>query len=518
MNRFIALVCSAAVASSASSLFAATIFWQGGTGALISANYTGASAGLTPTAGDVVNFGNTGTATHSVPGALSLQKLRVGHNQTTPAPGGGGTGNVTISNGAQVSLTVGAAGAANASLWVGNQQNGTLNIDGASTSVTAAQLIMIGYGNNLGRSGTVNITNGATLTATAGNINLGGSTDNTNGVQGILNVDGNVSIAGGGADLVIGAFVATSTVTQTSGSISVNDRVEVGATNSTGSSFNISGGTTTSGGSFVVGLGTSTNTAATITGGTINTSLRFLVGGGTTASGNVVTHSAGTLNTTLDVRVGDTTSGTSTYNLSSTGIINSTTGMIVGRQGTAKFSQTGGQANLGGTLAIGNRESLTTANSGLYEISGGTLSATALNIAPNGVGELRVIGDDGTINVNGNFAASNTASGAATLSYKLESGDLLSMITATGAATFAAGTSLVLDDSAASPTQTVYDLLTATSITDSGIAFTGPAGWSYRIVAGGNGQVLQAYVPEPGTIVLAMIGCAAVLAGRRRVA
>ena len=120
--------------------------------------------------------------------------------------------------------------------------------------------------------------------------------------------------------------------------------------------------------------------------------------------------------------------------------------------------------------------------------------------------------------MNGNFAASNTASGAATLSYKLESGDLLSMITATGAATFAAGTSLVLDDSAASPTQTVYDLLTATSITDSGIAFTGPAGWSYRIVAGGNGQVLQAYVPEPGTIVLAMIGCAAVLAGRRRVA
>ena len=111
MKRFIAMVYGAAIASSSvSSLFAATIYWQGGSGALISANYTGASANLTPTSGDVVNFGAGGTATHAVAGTLNLQKLRVGHNQTTPAPGGGGTGNVTINNGAVVNLTVGAAG------------------------------------------------------------------------------------------------------------------------------------------------------------------------------------------------------------------------------------------------------------------------------------------------------------------------------------------------------------------------------------------------------------------------
>jgi hypothetical protein len=152
----------------------------------------------------------------------------------------------------------------------------------------------------------------------------------------------------------------------------------------------------------------------------------------------------------------------------------------------------------------------------LYEISGGTVTATALNIAPSGVGEFRVVGDDGTIDINGNFVASNTANGAATLSYKLEAGDSLSLIDVSGTATFAAGTSLVLDASNAAPGQTVYDLLTATSITDSGLVFTGPAGWSYQIVSGGNGQILQAYIPEPGTLILAMTGCIAVLFGRRR--
>ena len=515
VNRFLALFCAAAVAaSSASSLRAATIFWQGGSGNLISANYNnGSTSNLTPTSGDVVNFGMTGSATHSVAGTLNLQKLRVGHNA---APGGTGSGNVTISNGAVVNLTVGASGAANASLWVGNAQNGTLNIDGANTSVTAARLIVIGYGNNLNRSGTVNITNGATLTATLGNINLGDSTDSTQGIPGILNVDGNVSIPSAGSDLLVGAFQAPSTVTQTSGLISVADRIEVGSVASNGSSFSTSGGTTSIGGSFFVGLGTSTNAAVNISGtGIITTQSRFLVGGGT-STGNLVTQSGGTLNTTLDVRVGDVTTGTSTYNLSA-GAINSTTGMIVGRQGTGKFIQTGGQAILSGPLAIGNRESTTNANSGLYEISAGSVSATALNIAPAGVGEFRVVGDDGAVSINGNFAASNTANGAATLTYKLESGDSLSLVSVTGTATFAAGTALVLDSSTAAPTQTVYDLLTATSITDSGLVFTGPVGWSYRIVSGGNGQILQAFIPEPGTIVLSIIGCAAVLLGRRRV-
>jgi hypothetical protein len=40
------------------------------------------------------------------------------------------------------------------------------------------------------------------------------------------------------------------------------------------------------------------------------------------------------------------------------------------------------------------------------------------------------------------------------------------------------------------PTQTTYDVLTATTISDLGISFTG-SGWGYQIVPGGNGQILQ---------------------------
>src|SRR6187455_2071462 len=171
MSRYTQTICSAAVvALLAAPLQATELFWQGTnvSGTLVDANYSdGVNTNLTPSSGDILDFGGGGTATYSVPGPISFQKLRVGHGQTTP--GGVGAGTVTIDSGAAVNLTVGATGNANASLWVGNLQNGTLNIDGAGTSVTAAQIIMLGYGNNLNRNGTINITNGASLTNLAGN-------------------------------------------------------------------------------------------------------------------------------------------------------------------------------------------------------------------------------------------------------------------------------------------------------------------------------------------------------------
>src|SRR5688572_25173816 len=98
-------------------LQAATIFWKGTgvSGNLTDPNYSdGTNTNLSPTPADVVNFGGGGTATHSVAGVTSFSKLRVGHAE---APGGTGTGNVTVNSGAQVSLTGGAGGSANAGLW-----------------------------------------------------------------------------------------------------------------------------------------------------------------------------------------------------------------------------------------------------------------------------------------------------------------------------------------------------------------------------------------------------------------
>jgi hypothetical protein len=224
------------------------------------------------------------------------------------------------------------------------------------------------------------------------------------------------------------------------------------------------------------------------------------------------------LTTTLDVRVADAfTSATSdaTYNLSGTGVINSTTGGIIGRQGIGRFFQTGGTANFGGTLSIGNRGAEPLATSGLYEISAGDMNATTLNIATNGAAELRVVGDDATIDVSSNFTVNNTANGAGTLAYELAPGETLSMINVAGTATFAAGSVLTVDASNAAFTQFHYDVLTAQSIVDNGLAFNAPAGWSYRIIDFGDEQVLRISVPEPTVLALVLMVAGFAVATRR---
>jgi hypothetical protein len=513
----------------ATSLPAANLYWEtaSSTGELTGPNYFNFDATLSaqsPSAGDVLFVGLDGTANHSTPGLVEFQKLKVGHN------GGGtgqtahnGAGTVNISNGAQVNLTVGASGAANASLWVGNVQNGTLNIDGAGTSVTSARLIIIGYGNNLTRDGIVNITNGGALVAAIGNITMGEGTGNaSNGVRGTINLSsGTVSVMSSGADLIVGNDNATCAVNQSGGLIEVEDTIVVGAGGSTGSSYTISSGTTTTGtGSFFVGRGAavsetlpndagSINATLNISGdGILNVGNRLLVGSSIltshAATGATVNQTGGTVTTTLDVRVGDANANNSVYNFSG-GTINSTTGGHVGRQGTAQFNQTGGVANFNGTLNIGNREAALAANSGLYKISAGELNAGAnnagvgLTIAPSGTGELRVVGDDASIDVLGSLLVGNGANGVGTLAYEFETGDLLSTINVVNDATFATGSKLVLDFAAAAPTQTSYDLLTAVNIVDSGLVFEGPAGWSHQIVAGGNGQILRAVAPSNPT-------------------
>src|SRR6476619_5906116 len=143
MNRRIAMLCAAATAALATAdLKAATLAWMGGSGTLTDAHYSnGSTTNLAPGSGDVVDFGSSGTGTYSTPGAISFSKLRIGHNDATLP----GAGTLTVSNGAQISVTGGASGAANAGIWVGNVFTSTLNIDGANTSVTSNRLIVIGY-------------------------------------------------------------------------------------------------------------------------------------------------------------------------------------------------------------------------------------------------------------------------------------------------------------------------------------------------------------------------------------
>jgi hypothetical protein len=481
------------------------IYWQGGIGNLTDANYTdGALTGLAPTAADVVYVGDDGVANLTTPGTVEFFRLRIGHAETIEP----GIGEVTVSNGAVLNLVGGASGTANSGLTVGNQRDGTLTIDGAGTAVTSSQLIVIGTApGQLSRKGTIRLTNGGSLTATAGNINMG--LGSNNGQPGHLLVEsGTVTAMGSGAQLLIGDSNATSTFVLTEGTVQIAAAVEVATANSkvlNASSFTIAGGTFSNGiagaNNFFVGRGASTGASVNIAGGTMTVGGRFLMGAGT-ATGTVGNHSGGTLNVGNDLRVADAATAAaitdSTYNFSGTGVINATNGGIVGRQGTGRFFQTGGQANFTGALSIGNREAAANPATGLYKISAGELNAgaatatTALNIAPNGTGEFRVVGDDASIDVLGNFLLNNTGNGVGTLAFEFETGDSLSTINVTDAATFSLGAKLVLDASIFSPAQPSYDLLTAATIADDGLDFVAPAGWSYQIVSGGNGQILRA--------------------------
>lgn len=526
--RLAHLLTPAFLLASCSAAMSANLYWEGNgtTGELTGPNYFNFDATLSaqqPGTGDVVAVGFNGTANHTTPGLLELQKLRIGHNGVTGQTAHNGPGTVTIGGGAQVKLTAGAAGAANASLWVGNVQNGTLNIDGAGTSVTSARLIIIGYGNNQNRTGTVNITNGGSLVATLGNITMGeGTGANKNGVKGVLNVSGGtVSVMDAGADLIVGNDVATCTVTQSGGLIEVADQIIIGRGGSTGSSYTMSSGTTTTGGSFFVGRGLEMDEASTSDGGSVNATLnvsgdavlnvgvRLLIGSSTLgnppgsvhqATGATANQTGGTVNTTADVRVGDANANGSAYNFSG-GTINSTTGGFVGRQGSGVFTQTGGVANFNGTLHVGNRDGAFYTANGLYKISAGELNAGAnsggvgLTVGAAGVGQFRVVGDDASIDILGSLNIGATADGVGTLAFEFEAGESLSMVNVANTATFSSGAKLVLDSTLASPSLQSYDLLTALDIDDQGLIFEGPAGWTTQIVAGGSGEILRAMAP-----------------------
>lgn len=548
-------------------LQAANKFWLGGTGNLADTNYSdGITSPTAPTTSDILFLGNGGTVTRSVAGSYSIQKLRVGHNQSTP--GGQGAATLTVNNGAVLNLTVGGSNA-NASLWVGNDNNGTLNIDGPGTTINATQVAQIGWGNNVNgnASGVVNVTNGGFLNVQAGAINLGNSNIGTtpSGVPGTLTMSGATSKITGASSLNVGLLTAPGTYSQTGGTATYTGAITVGAGASSNSSFSVSGGTVqttsitigetaatatnvsgsitgnaiinvttnhfnvglgatqgasllvadnadinilntaTSTGNMFIGRDTSKDATFTMTGGTIDTGRNFLMGSGAGATGILGNQSGGTITTTLNFVLSDT-GGASTYNLSGTGTIVANDLMIVGRQSnTGVMNQSGGSVTVAHGLSVGNAQSATTTlwGTGTYNVRGGTITAnqttgTALQIAPQGTGTFRVIGDDATIDVNGNMTVNAGGGAQGTLAFQLETGDLLSLIDVSGTATFSSGAILNFDTSLASPTQTTYDLLTATSIVDNGITKNFPAGWDYHIITGGNGQILQAFQPPAG--------------------
>lgn len=211
------------------------------------------------------NSGSTGTLNVSGPAAavdlLGTDLLGRGAGLTV---GLFGTGTVNISNGA--SMTIDSQGPASGlvgGLLVGGSSTtptltgqGTVNVDGAGSSLTVATGNML-IGNRV--AGTMNITNGGVVDSSGQVVSVVGRLSTANGQ---VNIAGAGSIWDAGDNLVIGADadLGTGAVTGPGGTGTVN--VANGGTLTAGSIYLGSGGALTGGGGTIFGSIVSDGTVA----------------------------------------------------------------------------------------------------------------------------------------------------------------------------------------------------------------------------------------------------------------
>lgn len=427
MRRHTPWICAGVIISLvASPVQAVEKFWVGGTGNLTdAAEYTD---NVAPTSGDILDIGAGGTATYSTPGPVSFQKLRAGHIQGAASVQGSGT--VTIDSGAVVSLTVGGSGNVNGSLWVGNGADGTLNIDGAGTSVTAAQVIAVGY-SETATNATLNITNGGALTATAGNVNLGDRITSGTGASGHVNISGSgsaLSVNGSGADLNVGVRAGSSFM-QSGGTVTVADQLVVGQNTAANSTYSISDGSLTSAG-IGIGQNSAANSSMTVSGGTVSTG-GITAGDNANAGGTKFNASGGTVTATA-VSIGIAGSSASSA-ITGSAIINVTTNSFnVGTgAGTGNSLLVAGTAQINilstasgtGNVFLGRSTSKDTS----FTMTGGSIS-TGRNFLMGSTGASQdlanVVGtqSSGTITTTLNFVVTDTG-GRST--YNLNGGSIV---------------------------------------------------------------------------------------------
>ncbi len=212
------------------------------------------------------------------------------------------------------------------------------------------------------------------------------------------------------------------------------------------------------------------------------------------------------------------------------------------------FNQAGGTVNLAitrtiegaggapGALAIGPGSQ---AGVQLYAITGGTLDASSASVNYAGSAGGPGVGTAGTLRITGAAADINLSSanvgnelmfyvgsgGTLDAEFNSASFSTIDVFAATGGsgaktAAFASGSKFKVGFDSYTPIGSMtWNVLTASSITDLGLMFdnSGDTNWTYSIVSGGRGQILQAtYVPEPTVFGILGIGAAGLLTGRRR--
>lgn len=270
---------------------------------------------------------------------------------------------------------------------------GNLNVDGGTVSVSALD--------EGGGTTTINISNGGTVAATAGNIRMplgGGSMD-----SGSISATGQIFIGGGAGN---------SSFTMSGGSLTSGTWLPIGIGAGSVANLDVSGGSvdvsSANAGSFTtIGANNDAIGTVTMTGGTWtqNGTGGIVLGEGGTASGTF-TLTAGDITTpTIKVAPG----GTATGILNLDGGTLSTGGVEIG-PGTATV-------NLNGTAITANANSTTFFNGGVtdllmdttidtagFDVSGNSVFIGSANLTKNGAGSLSLPSDlhdlSGNITVN----------------------------------------------------------------------------------------------------------------------
>jgi fibronectin-binding autotransporter adhesin len=464
----------------------------------------------------------TGNLTVAAPGDLTVSTtMRIGQVA-------GSTGDITMTGGtATVNGAVG-SGFGDGDLIVGDVGNGTHTQSGGDVNV--ADEIIIGLAD-----------------VSTGVVSVSGGNFRTNGRSILVGFDGNGTLNVSGT-----------------GNVRANHDMFVGFVEGSTGNLTQSGGTIEAGFMFSNFLSGGAGSTANInmTGGAYNVRLAFVLGQGVGTT--TMNHSGGAINAPTnngDMVVSDGGGNTSVYNISGTATVtllhNFLVGVFNGSNGTV--NQSGGTITAGDNLVIG-RDGV-----GVWNLSGGTASATnvflgdfddssgtmkisggALNLSGNlsvggalasnaaafppghaldANGTLIVSGTGGTIDVGGDLLANphdNPRIGGggerndATLVFEALGGGV-STIDVTGIADLT-GAVIDVDLFSSFAAGTTFDLITATSISTDYLQASEDVGSiSLTILAGRNGEILRATViPEPAAMAIAAIGLVAVGVQQRK--
>ncbi len=408
----------------------------------------GSTGSLTIKDGGTANFqATTGYAPLAVGQGGTGDVTVTGSGSSLTASGGstiigllGGTGTFEIDDGATVNISNEDPSQSALFVGSGNGSTGTLTVDGTGSSLTTSDgTITVG---NVGATGTLDIDDGATVSATGGNPSVDSVLEIGDAGTGTATVDGSgssIETTNGNAAVGLNAGDGTLTV-QSEGEASFTSASDINAlyigsgSGSTGT-LNVTGSGSTltvTGGGGIVGLDDGMGTlsiddgaSATFSGGSSSTSLDIGRSGGT---GAVTLTGAGS-SFDIDEVVNVGVSGTGFLTIDDGATFTSTygdgasidIGVSTGGDGTMTVSDADVDFDKGDGIIIGNGAtgSLIVDDGATFSVTSATPNAAyaaTVGAAAAGDGTLTVYGAGSTFTADdGGLAVGNAGSGSATV-------------------------------------------------------------------------------------------------------